>query len=117
MLNSCYGFTLCNLSSSKFKCFKNAQTLPKHKKYSDKIKSSTQLAPNVYLNEFFNPLKEMYNTTLGHVGSNILFFSKIILLKRLYFVLKYLNPCKSMLLYMDTDSAHILLHHRNYMKM
>jgi len=111
MLNSCYGFTLCNLSSSKFKCFKNAQTLPKHKKYSDKIKSSTQLAPNVYLNEFFNPLKEMYNTTLGHVGSNILFFSKIILLKRLYFVLKYLNPCKSMLLYMDTDSAHILLHH------
>jgi len=30
MLNSCYGFTLCNLTSSKFKTFKNLQSAPKH---------------------------------------------------------------------------------------
>jgi hypothetical protein len=110
-LNSCYGFTLCNLSSSKFKSFKNAQTLPRHKRYTSKIKSSIQLAPHVYLNEYYNPSQQLFETMLGWVGGNILFFSKIILLKRLYYVLKHMNPCKAQLLYMDTDSAHILIHH------
>ena len=50
---------------------------------------------------------------LGHVGANILFFSKITLLKRLYFILKHLNPSKSQLLYMDTDSAHLAVMHEN----
>jgi len=109
MLNSCYGFTLCNLTSSKFKCFKNAQSLSKHKAFTKKIKSSIQLAPKVFLNETY-AIQPPFSTMLGHVGSSILFFSKIILLKRLYFVLKYLNPSKAQLLYMDTDSAHILLH-------
>jgi len=113
-LNSCYGFTLCNLSSSKFKSFKNSQNLPKHKRYTSKIKSSIQLAPHVYLNEYYNPSQEIYETMLGFAGGNILFFSKIILLKRLYFVLKHLNPCKAQLLYMDTDSAHIALHHSTF---
>ena len=113
MLNSCYGFTLCNLNASKFKCFKNAQELPKKKKATKKIKSCVELAPNVYLNEYYNNLAEPFETMLGHCGSNILFFSKIILLKRLHFVFKHLNPCKAQLLYIDTDSAHILLHHKD----
>lgn len=114
MLNSCYGFTLCNLSSSKFKSYKNAQTLPRHKRYTKKIKSSIQLAPNVYLQEYYPRITEIFSTTLGHVGANILFFSKLILLKRLYFVLKYLNPSKSQLLYMDTDSAHVAVHCKTF---
>lgn len=112
-LNSCYGFTLCNLSSSKFKSFKNAQSLPRHKSKTSKILSSLKLAPNVFLNEYNNPRKGSFETILGHIGANILFFSKIILIKRLYFVLKHLNPTKSQLLYMDTDSAHILVCREN----
>jgi DNA polymerase family B len=110
-LNSCYGFTLCNLGSSKFKSFRNAQSLPRHKMKNSKILSSIKLAEKVYLHEITHSSLNTFSTMLGHVGSNILFFSKIILLKRLYFVLKHLNPSKSQLLYMDTDSAHILLHH------
>jgi hypothetical protein len=51
---------------------------------------------------------------LGHVGCAILFNSKIIMLKRLYFLLKYLNPTKAQLLYMDTDSAHFLVKHQHF---
>jgi hypothetical protein len=32
MLNSCYGFTLCNVTSSKFKMFKNLTSVPTSKK-------------------------------------------------------------------------------------
>jgi len=116
MLNSCYGFTLCNLNSSKFKCFKNAQARPTKKNSINKIKSCLQLAPHVYLNEYYTPVNEIFDCMLAHVGSNILFFSKIILLKRLYFVLKHLNPSKSQLLYMDTDSAHISIHHKDFLE-
>ncbi len=114
MLNSCYGFTLCNLTSSKFKCFRNTQTLPKDKKRMSKIKTSIQLSPNVFLNEYIVKITDPFETMLGHVGSSILFNSKVILLKRLYFLLKYLNPTKAQLLYMDTDSAHFLLHHSQF---
>jgi len=51
---------------------------------------------------------------LGHVGCTILFNSKIILLKRLLFLLQFLNPTKSQLLYMDTDSAHFLVKHKEF---
>jgi len=51
---------------------------------------------------------------LGHVGCTILFFSKIILLKRLYFLLHFLDPTEAQLLYMDTDSAHFLVKHRKF---
>lgn len=109
LLNSCYGFTLCSVNSGKFKCFRNARTLPSHKLRLAKIKTSIELAPKVFLNEYIIHRPDPFETTLGQVGASILFNSKIILLKRLYFLLKYLNPCKAQLLYMDTDSAHFLL--------
>jgi DNA polymerase elongation subunit (family B) len=112
MLNSCYGFTLCNLTSSKFKTFTNLHTLPKHKKRKGRFSSIIQLQTGVYLAESKKIILEPFETLLGHVGCAILFNSKIILLKRLYFLLKYLNPTKAQLLYMDTDSAHFLVKHK-----
>ena len=116
MLNSCYGFTLCNLTSSKFKCFKNLQIVPSNtcKKRSHKLKSCIQLSEHVFLAEYKTQLHQPFETMLGQVGSSILFHSKIILLKRLYYLLKFLNPTKAQLLYMDTDSAHFLVHHKSF---
>jgi hypothetical protein len=109
LLNSCYGFTLCNVTSTKFKSFRNAWSLPKHKNRLAKLKTVFQLDKKVFLNEYRLNIPDPFETMLGHVGSSILFSSKIILLKRLYFLLKYLNPTQAQLLYMDTDSAHFLL--------
>lgn len=114
LLNSSYGFTLCNVTSSKFKSFKNAGCFPMNKKRLDKLKSSIQLDTKVFLNEYHNNIPDPFETMLGHVGCSILFSSKIILLKRLYFLLKYLNPTKAQLLYMDTDSSHFLLKHPKF---
>jgi len=115
MLNSCYGFTLCNLTSSKFKTFKNLKTIPQHKKRREKLKSCVQLSPGVFLGEYArSQLQNPFETMLGHVGCTILFHSKIILLKRLYFLLHFLNPTEAQLLYMDTDSAHFLVKHRKF---
>ena len=108
MLNSCYGYTLCNLTSSKFKQFENRKKLPK----VGSIISCVQIDKNIYLVEKSRNFKEPFQTLLGHVGCYILFNSKIILLKRLYFLLKYLNPRHAQLLYMDTDSAHFLVKHK-----
>ena len=88
MLNSCYGYTLCNLTSPKFKMYENRRFLPK----LNKVKQCIQFDTNVYLVETKKTCKEPFQTLLGHVGCYILFQSKIILLKRLYFLLKYLNP-------------------------
>jgi hypothetical protein len=110
MLNSCYGFTLCNLTSNKFKQFENRTFTPKNKR---NIVSCIQFQKNVFLVEKNKCTLEPFQTLLGHVGCYILFHSKIILLKRLYFLLKYLNPQKAQLLYMDTDSAHFLLQNKS----
>ena len=115
MLNSCYGFTLCNVASSKFKCFENRKKCPALKQRLAKINSCIQINTNVYLVEIKKNIKDPFQTLLGHIGSYILFHSKIILIKRLYFLLKHLNPTKSQLLYMDTDSAHFLLQNRNFL--
>jgi hypothetical protein len=114
MLNSCYGFTLCNLTSSKFKLYSIRSTLPLSLKRQSKINSCIKLNSTTYLVE--NKTKQLFPfaTLLGHVGCSILYNSKIILLKRLYFLLKYLNPRHAQLLYMDTDSAHFLLKHKNF---
>jgi len=110
MLNSCYGYTLCNISSQKFKQFENRRKKPQATK---KIRSCLKMEPNVFLIEIAKEYEESFPTLLGHVGCYILFNSKIILLKRLYFLLKFLNPKLAQLLYMDTDSAHFLLKHKN----
>ena len=94
MLNSCYGFTLCNVASSKFKCFENRKRCPTGKKRLSKINSCIQINTNVYLVEIKKNIKDPFQTLLGHIGSYILFHSKIILIKRLYFLLKHLNPTK-----------------------
>jgi len=114
MLNSCYGFTLCNLTSSKFKSFVNRVCIPKHINRRKNILSCIKLAPYVFLAELKKPIQEPFETMLGHVGCTILFNSKIILLKRLLFLLQFLNPTKSQLLYMDTDSAHFLVKHKEF---
>jgi hypothetical protein len=115
MLNSCYGFTLCNLTSSKFKSFINMQTIPKHTKRKQKIASCVQLSHRVYLAEYkTSQIQSPFETMLGHVGCSILFHSKIILLRRLNYLLKFLNPTKAQLLYMDTDSAHFLVKHKRF---
>jgi hypothetical protein len=108
MLNSCYGYTLCNLTSTKFKQYENRTQAPRNIK---NIASCFQFSKGVFLVQTTKTIKEQFSTMLGHVGCYILFYSKIILLKRLYFLLKYLNPRLSQLLYMDTDSAHILVKH------
>jgi hypothetical protein len=115
MLNSCYGFTLCNLTSSKFKRFENLQRSPKPKHRKQKIASCVQLSDGVFLAEYkTSQLQSPFETMLGHVGCSILFHSKIIFGKRLNFLLKFFNPTKAQLLYMDTDSAHFLLKHERF---
>jgi hypothetical protein len=68
----------------------------------------------VFLAELNKQVKEPFQTLLGHVGCYILYHSKIILLKRLYFLLKYLNPTHAQMLYMDTDSAHFLVKRKDF---
>jgi hypothetical protein len=115
MLNSCYGFTLCNLTSSKFKSFKNLQSKPDRIARKKNLVSCIKLSDGVFIAEYKTAqLQHPFETMLGHVGCSILFHSKIILLKRLYFLLKFLNPTNAQLLYMDTDSAHFLLKHEKF---
>jgi len=109
MLNSCYGYTLCNISSQKFKQYENRRKKPSQ---NNKIKSCFEMEKNVFLIQIEKEYEESFPTLLGHVGCYILFNSKIILLKRLYFLLKFLNPKLAQLLYMDTDSAHFLVKHK-----
>jgi len=109
MLNSCYGYTLCNISSEKFKQYENRRKIPRT---LNKIKSCLEMEKNVFLVETVKEHEESFPTLLGHVGCYILFNSKVILLKRLYFLLKFLNPKLAQLLYMDTDSAHFLVKHK-----
>ena len=113
MVNSCYGFTLCNLTSTKFKAFEN-RCQPPRPRSIHLYNSCIKLTDNVYIVEMKKDVKEPFETMLGQVGSYILFNSKIILLKRLYFLLKYLNPSMAQLLYMDTDSAHFLVKHKMF---
>jgi len=110
MLNSCYGYTLCNISSQKFKQYENRRKKPNK---SAKIKSCLEMEKNIFLVEIKKTYEESFPTLLGHVGCYILFNSKIILLKRLYYLLKFLNPKLAQLLYMDTDSAHFLVKHKS----
>ena len=112
MLNSSYGYTLCNLTSNKFKQLESRRNLPARN--YNKIKSCVKISDKVFLIERHKHSNNNFQTMLGHVGCYILFQSKIILLKRLYFLLKYLNPTKAQLLYMDTDSAHFLLKHKEF---
>ena len=73
------------------------------------------MSSGVFLGEYAkSQLQSPFETMLGHVGCTILFYSKIILLKRLYFLLRFLNPTEAQLLYMDTDSAHFLVKHRKF---
>ena len=111
MLNSCYGYTLCNISSSKFKQFETRRSLRTLKK--NKFKSSIAFEKNIFLVEMAKKYEESFPTLLGHVGSYILFQSKKTLLKRLHFLLQYFNPKWAQLLYMDTDSAHFLVKFKN----
>jgi hypothetical protein len=113
MLNSSYGYTLCNVNSSKFKQFENRRKCPTKNVQANFI-SAQKIYNNVFLVEVSKQIKTEFQTTLGHVGAYILFQSKKILLKRLYFLLKYLNPTQAQLLYMDTDSAHFLLKNKNF---
>ena len=74
MLNSCYGFTLCNLTSSKFKTFKNLKRSPQHAIRKQKIVSCVQLSDRVFLAEYRRTqLQNPFETMLGHVGCSILF--------------------------------------------
>ena len=68
---------------------------------------------NIFLVEIAKKHEEFFPTLLGHVGCYILIKSKIILLKRLLFLLKFLNPKLAQLLYLDTDKAHFSVKHIN----
>jgi hypothetical protein len=114
MLNSCYGFTLCNLTSNKFKQYEIRNAYPKKISLDNNINSCMQLHKNIFLIEKKKKNYFPFETLLGHVGCSILFHSKIIFLKRIYFLLKYLNPQNAQLLYMDTDSAHFLVKHKKF---
>jgi len=107
-LNSCYGFTLCNVDSKKFKMYENRWHIPRSFQY---VETCVQLAPKIFLIQKKKKIQEPFSTLLGHVGCTILFHSKRILLKRMLFVLQYLDPRLAQLLYMDTDSSHLLVKH------
>jgi len=111
MLNSCYGYTLCNISSTKFKQYETRRCYRTLQK--TKFRSCQAIEKNVFLVEMNKKYDESFPTLLGHVGCYILFNSKIILLKRLYFLLKFFDPKMTQLLYMDTDSAHFLVKFKN----
>jgi len=111
MLNSCYGFTLCNVDSEKFKRLYVVRNIPRNK---NKCNVIIKITDHVYLIEAKKNIEYPHQTLLGHIGCSILYHSKIILLKRLYYLLKYLNPSKAQLLYMDTDSAHFLVQHKEF---
>jgi hypothetical protein len=114
MLNSCYGFTLCNLTSSKFKMLNILRKFPYSLEVQKKLNSAIELNEKTYLIEKKKENIFPFETLLGHVGCSILFHSKLILIKRLYFLLKYLNPRYAQLLYMDTDSAHFSVKYKNF---
>ena len=81
--------TLCNISSEKFKQYENRRKKPRK---NNKIKSCLEMERNIILVEIAKKPEESFPTLLGHVGCYILFNSKIILLTRLYFLRKFLNP-------------------------
>lgn len=112
LLNSCYGFTLCNTTSEKFKLLENRKQCPPKKILTSKIRSCIRYNSKTFLVEFKKQVTHPFQTLLGQVGSYILFNSKIILLERLFFLLQHLSPVNSQLTYMDTDSAHFLLKHK-----
>lgn len=89
MLNSCYGFTLCNITSTKFKMLENRRGIPETVKAKNRVKSCIQLGDKVFLVELKKTVNEPFQTLLGHVGCYILYHSKIILMKRLYFLVKH----------------------------
>ena len=96
ILNSCYGFTLCNLTSSKFKTFKNLQSAPEHAQRKQRIASCIELTEGVFLAEYkTSQIQNPFETMLGHVGCSILFHSKIILLKGLHFFVRISKSYKS----------------------
>ena len=45
MLNSCYGYTLCNISSEKFKQYENRRKKPRK---NNKIKSCLEMEKNIW---------------------------------------------------------------------
>jgi hypothetical protein len=112
MLNSCYGFTLCNLSSQKFKKLENRRLKPNINQLKN-IASCIQMEKNVFLVQKKTIYEESFPTLLGHVGCYILFNSKIILLKRLLFLLQFFDPRSASYMYGDTDSAHFAVEHKN----
>jgi len=60
-------------------------------KYENQILFSKR-RKKIFFVEIAKKHEEFFPTLLGHVGCYILFKSKIILLKRLLFLLKFLNP-------------------------
>jgi len=78
-----------------------------------KIKSCLEMEKNIFfLLKLQKKHEASFPTLLGHVGCYILFNRKIIPLKRLYFLLKFLDQKLTQLLYMDTDSAHFVVKHK-----
>ncbi len=73
VLNSCYGFTLCNITSNKFKMLENRRNIPTNIKSKNQIKSCIQLGDKMFLAELNKQVKEPFQTLLGHVGCYIYF--------------------------------------------
>jgi hypothetical protein len=114
MLNSCYGYTLCNLNSTKFKQFVNRTRAPNQNKRFINVRSCFEMSKNVYLIELKRSQPQEFTTMLGHVGCYILYYSKIILSRRLLYMIQYCDPRFTQLLYMDTDSAHFLVKYEKF---
>jgi len=94
---------------TKFKQFVNRSRAPNRNKRYINIKSCFEMSKNVFLVEIKRSHPQEFTTMLGHVGCYILFHSKIILSRRLLYMIKFLDPRFVQLLYMDTDSAHFLV--------
>jgi hypothetical protein len=103
------------LKRKKLKKISKMKMIQKRSARKNKLVSCVKLSEGVFIAEYkAAQLQHPFETMLGHVGCSILFHCKIILLKRLNYLLKFLNPTKAQLLYMDTDSANFLLKHEKF---
>ena len=73
MLNSCYGFTLCNISSEKFKTYENRRCFPKTLKKRNKFKSVYKFEDKVYLVQKKKKIQESFYKVLPTISFD--FFS------------------------------------------
>lgn len=113
--NSIYGYSILRSSNYTTTLFVNNKSIDNlYQKGKSRITCSSILFRDDTKTYFcVDTVPNSLSYSAMHIGSAILFLSKTIFLTNVHFLLKHLNPKKSMPLYCDTDSVHFLLHNEN----